>query len=516
MLRKKNGLCILSFVLCHSVVIAQKNVLHYDGGVTLSYSYSFDNNYLCKSNDYDSYRIDVIIENNSGKKITTREVSVNHFNYYTTARIGDRCSSPEIKFVYETLEKGTRKSKYYNLLVTKGYPVPKPDHNLSFEFKEVTDNKWSSWEINQCYNQLQYRYKQIIDVGPYANMYSVDVEVKNGYSENIFFDLSLQNEKGIYIIGKHFGIRAGNSFPQRFGIGSDQKISLQVSKVCFGTDNSKAALCDAERNKASSTPPPNTYKPVTSNPYNIQPGIPNNSNGFSSTNNHSSTTAPKTTTTVPTQQLTPEEWKRVQQFELLGQQQRQIYEQNKKLEEEQQRQRQQLLIDNQLKQQQEQERLARMNQLNEEQTQRTISRMQNTPIKTFEVGKVEIKNVKRKAGSEITSTPDIEIELPEFSANDTKNAVFKDSIFKNNFERYLQQKTQRPLGKGNIPLKEIVNVGLTITEKGNIEEINIEPRNSAYVLPVINAVLLSQGKWSPAIKGKTLFSQKLSFIVKFE
>lgn len=517
---RKNGLCILLLVLSYSFVIAQKIVLHNDNGVTLSYSYSFDNNYLCKSNYYDSYRIDVILENNSGKKVTTRELSINHINYYKTAKIGDICtSSPGIKFVYETLETGKRISKYYNLLVTKGYPVPRPDYNFNVEFKDVTDNKWSNWEINQCYNQLQYRYKQIMDVGPYANMYYVDVEIKNGYSENIFFDLSLQNEYGSYIIGKHFGIRSGNGFPQRFGIGSSQNINLQVSKVCFGTDNSKTAKCDAERNKVS-TPPPNNYKPFTSNPYNIQPGIPSNPNGFSSTNTNTS----NITTAAPARQLTPQEWQQQQQFSLQVQQQKQHYEQNLKLQQQNQEQKQQWLLEQQLKKQQEQERIARLNQYNEAKAQKIISQIQNTPVKTFEVGKMEINNVKEQPASgldkgsvsRIVGNEKIEIELPEFSDYEIKNTVLNDSSFFNSFEKYLQQKTQRPLGKDNAPLKAFVNVSFTVTEKGKIEDISIETNNNTFTTPVTNAILLSEGKWKPATKGVVPFKQKLSFTVKFE
>ena len=513
---RKTGLCILLFVFCYSALIAQKIELHNDNGVALSYSYSFDNNYLCKSNYYDSYRIDVILENNSGKKVTTRELSINHFNYYKTAKIDDKCSSgPGIKFVYETLETGKRISKYYNLLVTKGYPVPRPDYNFNVEFKDVTDNKWSDWIINQCYNQLQYRYKHIMDVMPYGNMYKFDVEIKNGYSENIYFDLSLRNENGTYIIGQHFGIRAGNGFTQRFGIGSSQNINLQVSKFCFGTDNSKTALCDAERNKASTTPPPSSYKPVTTNPYNIQPGIPNNSNGFSSTNTNSTATT-NTTTTAPKQQLTAEDWKRVQQNELAVQQQRQFHDQQMKLQQQNEQQRQQLLLEQQLKQQQEQERIARMNQYNAEQTQRTINRMQNTPVKTFEVGKLEIKSVKQKTASDISTTPDIELELPEFSGKEIRNATFIDSLSHGSFENYMQQKTQRPLGKDNIPQKASVSVRFNVTEKGKIEVISIETVNKAYITPVTNAILLSQGKWNPATNGTAPFKQQVSFTIKFE
>ncbi len=509
-------LIILALSSTPHLLVAQKIVLHYDNGVTLSYSYSFDNNYLCKSNYYDSYRIDVILENNSGKKITTKELSINHFNYYKNAKIDDKCNSgPGIKFVYETLETGKRISKYYNLLVTKGYPVPKPDYNFNIEFKDATDNKWSNWETNQCYNQLQYRYKQIMDVGPYANMYYVDVEIKNGYSENIFFDLSLQNDYGSYIIGKHFGIRAGNGFPQRFGIGSSQNINLQVSKVCFGTDNSKTALCDAERNKASTTPPPNSYKPIITNPYNIQPGIPNNPNGFSSTNTNSTTTN-NSTTTAPKQQFTAEEWKRIQQNEQLLLQQKQFHDEQVRLQQQNEVLKQQQFMEQQLKQQQEQERIARMNQYNEEQTQRTISKMQNTPVKTFEVGKLEIKNVKQKNNSDFSTTPDLELELPEFSGKEIKNATFIDSLLHSSFENYLQQKTQRPLGQYNTPQTATVSVRFNVTEKGKIEDISIETGNNAYITPVTNAILLSQGKWNPATKGPAPFKQKLSFILKFE
>jgi hypothetical protein len=352
------------------------------------------------------------------------------------------------------------------------------------------------------------------------------VEIKNGYLENIFFDLSLLNEYGTNLIGKHFGIRAGNSYPQRFSLGSSENINLQASKVCFGADNSKTALCDAERNKASSTPPPNYYKPVTTNPYNIQPGIPNNSNGFSSTTTNSTTTSNATnnTITTPTQQLTPEDWKRVQQNELALQQQRQFHDQQLKLQQQNQEQQQQRLQEQQQKQQQEQERIARLNQYNEAQTQKIISQIQNTPVKTFEVGKMEFNNVKKQPApgldkgsvSGIVGSEKIEMELPEFSDYEIKNAVFNDSSFLNSFEKYLQQKTQRPLGKGNAPQKAFVNIRFTVTEKGKIEDISIETSNNTFTTPVTNAILLSQGKWKPATKGAVPFKQKLSFTVKFE
>jgi hypothetical protein len=495
------------------LLVAQKIVLHNDNGVTLSYSYSFDNNYLCKSNYYDSYRIDVILENNSGKKITTRELSINHINYYKTGKIGDICtSSPGIKFVFETLETGKRISKYYNLLVTKGYPVPRPDYNFSVEFKDVTDNKWTEWKINECYNQLQYRYKQFIDVMPYGNLYKFDVEFKNGYSENIFFDLSLLNENGTYIIGQHFGIRSGNGFTQRFGIGSDENIKLQVSKFCFGTDNSKTAKCDAERNKVS-TPPPIIYKPVTSNPY--KPGIPNNSNGFSSTTSNG-TTAANATNATPTKQLSPEDWKRVQQYELAILQQKQFHDQQMKLQQQNQEQQLQNLQVQQQIQQQEQQRVAYLNQYNEAKAQKIISQIQNTPVKKFEAGKLEIKDVKQKNASGISNTPDIEIEFPEFLGKEIRDAAFIDSLSHGSFEKYLQQKTKRPLGKDNAPHKAFVTARFTITEKGKIEDISIETSNDKFITPVTNAILLSQEKWKSATKGVVPFKQKLSFTVKFE
>jgi hypothetical protein len=79
--------------------------------------------------------------------------------------------------------------------------------------------------------------------------------------------------------------------------------------------------------------------------------------------------------------------------------------------------------------------------------------------------------------------------------------MFNDSSFFNSFEKYLQQKTQRPLGKDKAPLKAFVNIRFIVTDKGKIEDISIETNNNTFTTPVTDEILLSQGNGNQLQKG---------------
>ncbi len=159
-----------------------------------------------------------------------------------------------------------------------------------------------------------------------------------------------------------------------------------------------------------------------------------------------------------------------------------------------------------------------LNQYNEAQIQNTIRDIQNTPINTFDAGKLEIKPVKKQSPSEvdkrsvasIVESEKIELEFPELLNFKMEAPIFNDPTYFNDFEKYLFEKTIKPKDG-----KAYVTVEFFVTEKGTVEYINIKTNNEKFIQPVTDAILFADGKWKPATQGGKPFRQKVNFKVNF-
>ena len=127
-----------------------------------------------------------------------------------------------------------------------------------------------------------------------------------------------------------------------------------------------------------------------------------------------------------------------------------------------------------------------VNQYNEAQIQNTINSIQNTPINTFEVGKLEIKNVKRQPASgtgvdkgsvsSISGLDKIEMEFPELAKKKDDDIFYHAKGFPTTEKAILLLRNaidwQHPETGGKM------DFDLTIDEKGTVIGVSVlsEPR----------------------------------------
>lgn len=422
----------------------------------------------------------------------------------------------------------------------------------TFESALFAQAQWGNWSTASCYKGFQIRAKYI-GFNKVVNKHEWLGQVQNNYGIMVGFNMSWTVGSEKNNIGR-FDVSPGNTtnaatyyFNSNAGT-----MYIAVSGVCFeGSDCSAHCYADCDGRPGVPNQPPcntttntntpnsnyNTTTNNTNNSYNTTRTPTNTySNNSSITNydggselmppNGRKTTTTTTTTTTNTKPLTPQEIQQQQQFNKQTEQQRQIYEQNIKMQQQAEQQKQQQLAEQQRKQQEQQERQAIIDQYNEAQMQKTISNIQNTPINTFEVGKLDIKNVKRQPASgtgvdkgsvsSISGLDKIEMEFPELSKKDddifyNAKPLSGPEKLMNLFQEYI--KSLRPSAGG------IMGFDLTINEKGKIAGVSLlsNPRSTELEDKLSSEIMAKKDiiGFKPAERNGKPVADNISYTMKF-
>ena len=331
--------------------------------------------------------------------------------------------------------------------------------------------QWSNWTGfgSSCFHGFEFRVKAI-GFNKYVNKYEWICEVKNNYAVKAGFDMywTVGGEK--QGIGR-FDVKAGGTtYAVSYYFTSNAEVcNVSIDGIFFSGANCPAD-CDG-RPGVANQPSCNTNASSTNNYSNTT--TTNTSSGTNSLKSNTATNSYNNTSKInPTSTFTPMTTGKCHpdcQYPCVSStttsninSPQQAYENP------------QQVYQNAL------------NQYNETQIQNTISNIQNTPVRTFEVGKLEIKNVKRQpAGtgvdkgsvSSISGLDKIEIEFEEFS-NKKENEIFDHVKPVGSTQRIIE--LLRSVINSKQPAKAgKMDFDLTINEKGFVVGVSLlsEPRD---------------------------------------
>lgn len=284
--------------------------------------------------------------------------------------------------------------------------------------------EWGNWNTLSCTEGLQGRVKSI-GFNKYVSKYEWIAQIKNNYGVKATFSMywTVGGEK--QSIGQFTVFPGGTTNAVSYYFVSNAEMCyVSLSDVCFGND--VWCKCKADCDVQPGVPnqlSEEACKALTSPPKNNSSSSSTNNSSRTTTNTYSNNTTVNNTNTT----ATGTSGKPISSYNKCGHinyAQCDVYIANGNGNEwchyndvgytaSKQINSQQLGYQNSL------------NQYNEAQIQNTISNIQNTPINTFEVGKLEIKNIKRQPASgtgvdrgsvsSISGLDKIEMEFPELA-----------------------------------------------------------------------------------------------------
>jgi hypothetical protein len=352
--------------------------------------------------------------------------------------------------------------------------------------------QWSNWsKFASCFLGFEFRVKAI-GFNKYVSKYEWIAQVKNSYGRLVHFNMSWTVGSEKQVIGR-FSVQPGNtSNAVSYYFNSNaEALYVGVSEVCFGENWLSCTNCYAACDGQPGVP----NQPIC-NTNNSTTNSSTTNNNTSAKNNYSDRGSEQKTGSKAVSPPRDPKYLNAKECALYFPNgshpdgpgdciwescpcPHKVYGENVNFS-----QNQTVPISNTSPQLTLQNTL---NQYNEALIQNTISNIQNTPINTFEVGKLEIKNVKRQPASgtgvdkgsvsSISGLDKIEIEFEEFS-NKKETEIFDHVKPVGSTQRVIE------LLRGVINSKHSAKAGkidfdLTINEKGFVVGVSLlsEPRD---------------------------------------